>query len=157
MELNSLKVIVTGGGAGMGKYFAEQLLAAGANVAVGDVNEAGMETLPEGVHRRHLDVSDQSSIESFVAWAAESMSGVNGLINNAGIIRDGLFAGKSRKTGEIRRMSRADWDAVLAVNLTGASMMAQEVFVHMIENKRRGVVVNISSMARHGIVESLSG
>jgi 3-oxoacyl-[acyl-carrier protein] reductase len=150
MELDQLKVIVTGGAAGLGEHFAKQLLAAGAQVAVGDVNEEGLAALPDGIHRRRLDVADQDDMASFVPWAAEQMGGLNGLINNAGVLRDGLWVGKSRKTGEIRRMPREDWDLVIAVNLTGASLMVQEVVAHMMENDAPGVIVNVSSIARHG-------
>ncbi len=150
MELNTLKVIVTGGASGLGEHFARRLNEAGAEVCVGDLNEEGMAALPEGIYTRRLDVSDQSDIESFVHWAAEQMGGVNGLINNAGIIRDALLVGKSRRTGEIKRMSREDWDKVIAVNLTGAVMMVQEVVTLMIAHDTPGVIVNISSMARHG-------
>ena len=150
MELDRLKVIVTGGASGLGEHFAKQLLAAGAQVAVGDVNEEGLDALPDGIHRRKLNVADQDNIASFVPWAAAQMGGLNGLINNAGIIRDGLWVGKSRKTGEIRRMSREDWDMVIAVNLTGAALMLQEVVAHMIGQGEPGVIVNISSIARHG-------
>jgi 3-oxoacyl-[acyl-carrier protein] reductase len=150
MELDKLKVIVTGGASGLGEHFAKQLLAAGAQVAVGDVNEEGLAALPDGIHRRRLNVANQDDIASFVPWAARQMGGLNGLINNAGVIRDALWVGKSRKTGEIRRMSREDWDLVIAVNLTGACLMVQEVVAHMIERGERGVIVNISSVARHG-------
>ena len=150
MELDQLKVIITGGASGLGEHFAKQLLAAGAQVTVGDVNEEGLAALPEGIHRRRLNVADQDEIASFVPWAAEQMGGLNSLINNAGIIRDGLWVGKSRKTGEIRRMSRQDWDLVIAINLTGAAFMVQEVVAHMIDHDEPGVIVNISSIARHG-------
>ena len=150
MELDKLKVIVTGGASGLGEHFAKRLLAAGAQVAVGDVNEEGLAALPEGIHRRRLNVADQDEIASFVPWAAKQMGGLNALINNAGIIRDGLWVGKSRSTGEIRRMSRQDWDLVIAINLTGAALMVQEVVAHMIERDEPGVIVNISSIARHG-------
>ena len=59
MELDQLKIIVTGGASGLGEHFAKQLFAAGAQVAVGDVNEEGLVGLPEGIHRRRLDVADQ--------------------------------------------------------------------------------------------------
>ncbi|MGB5695867.1 MAG: SDR family NAD(P)-dependent oxidoreductase [Polyangiales bacterium] len=150
MELDQLKVIVTGGASGLGEHFSKQLLAAGAQVAVGDVNEEGLAALPQGIHRRRLNVADQDDIASFVPWAAKQMGGLNALINNAGIIRDGLWVSKSRTTGEIRRMSREDWDVVLAVNLTGAALMVQEVVAYMIEHGEHGVIVNISSVARHG-------
>jgi 3-oxoacyl-[acyl-carrier protein] reductase len=150
MELDKLKVIVTGGASGLGEHFAKRLLAAGAQVAVGDVNEEGLAALPEGIHRRRLNVAEQDEIASFVPWAAKQMGGLNALINNAGIIRDGLWVGKSRSTGQIRRMSREDWDLVIAINLTGAALMVQEVVAHMIERDEPGVIVNISSIARHG-------
>jgi 3-oxoacyl-[acyl-carrier protein] reductase len=58
---------------------------------------------------------------------------------------------RDRASGEITTLPRADWDAVLAVNLTGATLMAREVVAWMARaGARPGVVVNISSIARHG-------
>lgn len=150
MDLDQLKVIVTGGASGLGEHFSKRLLEAGAQVTVGDVNKEALAELPDGIHRRRLDVADQDDIASFVPWAAEQMGGLNGLINNAGIIRDALLVGKSRSTGAIKRMSREQWDSVIAVNLTGAVMIVQEVVAHMVEHGNEGVIVNISSVARHG-------
>lgn len=150
MNLDDLKVIVTGGASGMGRHFAVRLHEAGASVAVGDVNEAKLAELPEGIARRLLDVSDEAQVESFVAWAADAMGGVNGLINNAGILRDGLLVKRSRSTGEIVKMSKEDLQRVLDVNLMGAILMVREVAARMIEAEQPGVIVNISSIARHG-------
>lgn len=151
MQLDNLKVIVTGAARGMGAWFATRLFESGASVCAGDVDEAGLAELPEGIARRRLDVTDDAGIAAFVRWAGEQMDGVNALVNNAGILRDGLLVKRDRRTGETRRLSRGDWDQVLAVNLTGATMMAREVFTHFIENETQGgVVVNISSISRHG-------
>ncbi|BDG03396.1 SDR family oxidoreductase [Anaeromyxobacter oryzae] len=151
MELRDLKVIVTGGAQGMGAHFARRLHEAGAQVAVGDVNEAGLAELPQGVHRRRLDVTSPEDARAFVAWAAGAMGGLNGLVNNAGIIRDGLLVKKDRASGEVQTLSDADFDAVIAVNLTGATRMVREVAAWMARaGARPGVVVNISSIARHG-------
>lgn len=151
MKLDSLKIIVTGGAQGMGAHFAKRLLEAGAQVAVGDVDEAKLAELPQGIHRRKLDVSDEASVSAFVAWAAEAMGGLNGLVNNAGILRDGLLVKKDRKTGEVTALSRAQWDSVIGVNLTGATMMVREVVLHMVRTGQApGVIVNMSSIARHG-------
>lgn len=150
MELKDLKVIVTGGAAGMGAHFARRCHEAGAQVAVGDVNEALLAELPEGIHRRKLDVSSEAECEAFVGWAAEAMGGLNALINNAGIIRDGLLVKKHRETGEITKMSHAQLTSVLDVNLVGATLMAREVAANMMARSERGVIVNISSIARHG-------
>ena len=79
------------------------------------------------------------------------MGGLNGLINNAGILRDGLLVKKDRETGEIKKMSRDQFMAVIDVNLTGAVMMVREVAAKMVETGTKpGVVVNMSSIARHG-------
>lgn len=151
MKLEDLKIIVTGAARGMGAHFACRLHELGAQVAAGDVDEAGLAELPAGIHRRRLDVANDQDVAGFVAWAADSMGGLNGLINNAGIIRDALLVRKNRDTGAVERLSRKDWDSVLAVNLTGATMMAQEVLAHMLERDvTGGVIINISSIARHG-------
>lgn len=151
MELNKLKIIVTGAGGGMGAHFATRLHEAGAKVAVGDVNEAGLEALPAGIFKRKLDVSSEDDVIAFVKWANEQMGGVNGLINNAGILRDGLLVKKDKTTGEVKKLSKADWDAVIGVNLTGATFMVRELVATMLETDQRpGVIVNISSIARHG-------
>ncbi|ABS28582.1 SDR family oxidoreductase [Anaeromyxobacter sp. Fw109-5] len=151
MELSDLKVIVTGAARGMGAHFARRLAETGAAVAAGDVDEPGLAELPAGVHRRRLDVSDERDVQAFVAWAAQAMGGLNGLVNNAGIIRDGLLVRRDRATGEISTLPRADWDAVIGVNLTGATLMVREVAAAMARaGTRPGVIVNMSSIARHG-------
>ena len=79
------------------------------------------------------------------------MGGLNGLVNNAGILRDGLLVKKDRNTGEVKTLSTADWNAVIGVNLTGATLMVREVVAHMARSGYRpGVIVNMSSLARHG-------
>jgi 3-oxoacyl-[acyl-carrier protein] reductase len=157
MKLSELKIIVTGGASGMGRHFAVRLVEAGASVAIGDVNEAGLgETAaaskgPGKIHTRKLDVADEADVASFVTWAHGAMGGLNGLVNNAGILRDGLLVKKDKETGQVKTLSKAQWDAVIGVNLTGATLMARDVVAKMVEtNQRPGVIVNMSSVARHG-------
>jgi 3-oxoacyl-[acyl-carrier protein] reductase len=151
MDLKNKRVIVTGGASGMGAHFAKRLHEAGARVAVGDVNEALMTELPAGIARRKLDVSRESDVVDFVAWAAKEMGGIDGLVNNAGILRDGLLVKQDRETKAIKKLSTEDWNTVLAVNLTGATLMVREVVAHMAETGTRGgVIVNMSSISRHG-------
>jgi 3-oxoacyl-[acyl-carrier protein] reductase len=78
------------------------------------------------------------------------MGGLNALVNNAGILRDGLLVKKDRKTGEIVTLSKEKWDAVIAVNLTGAVLMVRETVAAMARAETPGVVVNMSSISRHG-------
>src|SRR5512138_1959669 len=151
MNLSQVKAIVTGAAQGIGAHVATRLAEAGAQVAAGDVNEERLAQLPASVHRRKLDVADESSSKSFVGWAAETMGGLNVLVNNAGILRDGLLVKKDRTTGEIKMMSREQFMAVIDVNLTGATMMARDFAAHLIASGARpGVIVNMSSIARYG-------
>ncbi|MHB8878638.1 MAG: SDR family oxidoreductase [Myxococcaceae bacterium] len=151
MQLKDLKVIVTGAGRGMGAHFATRLSQAGAQVAAGDVDLEGLGALPAGIHRRKLDVSNEADGAEFVAWAHGAMGGLNALVNNAGIIRDGLLVRRDKTTGAVKRFPTADFNAVLGVNLIGATLMVREVVAKMVETESRpGVVVNLSSIARHG-------
>ncbi|RYZ35113.1 MAG: SDR family oxidoreductase [Myxococcaceae bacterium] len=151
MQLKDLKIIVTGGAQGMGAHFAQRIHEAGGQVAVGDVNEERLAELPKGIHRRKLDVSNEQDVIDFVSWAHGEMGGLNGLINNAGILRDALLVKKDRTTGQVKKLSTADWNAVIGVNLTGATLMVREVVTKMVESDQRpGVIVNMSSIARHG-------
>ena len=158
MRLEDLKIIVTGAAQGMGRHFAIRLAETGAQVAAGDVNEEGLRALADEtraargkVHTRRLDVGDEGDCGAFVSWAHGAMGGLNGLINNAGILRDGLLVKKDKETGAVKRLTREQWDAVIAVNLTGATWMVREVVATMVETGARpGVVVNMSSIARHG-------
>ena len=157
MDLKDARIIVTGGARGMGAHFAERLAESGAQVAAGDVDDGGLEelqaksnSLSGAIHVQRLDVTDESSVAEFVDWAYQQMDGLTGLINNAGILRDGLLVKKDRKTGEVLTMTRANWQAVLDVNLTGATWMVRDTVAKMVREGQRGVVVNMSSIARHG-------
>src|SRR6476661_5839486 len=130
MNLSQLKIVVTGGAQGMGAHFARRLAEAGAQVAAGDVKEEGLAALaeqtrglPGKVHTRKLDVSSESDVGAFVDWAFGAMNGLNGLVNNAGILRDGLLVKKDKTTGQVTKMTKEQWDAVIGVNLTGATFM----------------------------------
>jgi 3-oxoacyl-[acyl-carrier protein] reductase len=82
-----------------------------------------------------LDVTDDASIVAAVAQASSTFGKVDILINNAGITRDTLML----------RMKRADWDAVIATNLTGAFTCTQAVLKGMVK-QRYGRIVTISSV-----------
>jgi 3-oxoacyl-[acyl-carrier protein] reductase len=157
MRLEDCKLIVTGAAQGLGRHYAMRIAEAGGQVAAADVNEAGLASLVEEtkgmrgkVAVRKLNVADEADVQSFVEFAHGAMGGLNGLINNAGILRDGLLVKRDRTTGAITKMSRADWQAVIDVNLTGATLMARDVVAKMVETSTKGVIVNISSIARHG-------
>jgi 3-oxoacyl-[acyl-carrier protein] reductase len=157
MRLEECKFVVTGAAQGMGRHFSLRIAEAGGQVAAGDVNEAGLAALADEarglsgkVHTRKLDVGAEPDVAAFVDFAHQAMGGLNGLVNNAGILRDGLLVKRDRTTGAITKLSREQWQAVIDVNLTGATMMARDVAAKMAETGAKGAIVNISSIARHG-------
>jgi 3-oxoacyl-[acyl-carrier protein] reductase len=158
MQLSQLQIIVTGAAQGMGAHFTRRLAEAGAQVAAGDIRDdllaelaSSCAGLPGKVHARKLDVGSEADVGSFVDWAHGAMGGLNGLINNAGILRDGLLVKKDRTTGAVTKMSAEQFNAVIGVNLTGATMMVRDVVAKMVATEQRpGVIVNMSSVARHG-------
>ncbi|HUJ59680.1 MAG TPA: SDR family NAD(P)-dependent oxidoreductase [Kofleriaceae bacterium] len=158
MQLSQLKIIVTGAAQGMGAHFSRRLAEAGAQVAAGDVKEDGLAALAESarglpgkIHTRKLDVASEAEVGTFVEWAYGALGGLNALINNAGILRDGLLVKKDRTTGAVSKLTKEQWDAVIAVNLTGATFMVRDTVAKMVATEQRpGVIVNLSSVARHG-------
>jgi 3-oxoacyl-[acyl-carrier protein] reductase len=142
----------------MGRCFTLSFAAAGANVAFCDLNEEGIaevvaagEDLTGKVVGIRANVADEDDVVRLISEAREGLGGLNALVNNAGIFRDGLLVKKDRKTGEIKKMSLANWNAVIAVDLTGPFLCTREFAVHCLESGTSpAVVVNISSVARHG-------
>jgi len=157
MNIPDLKVLVTGGGSGMGRAFTLHLAAEGADVAFCDLNEeaiAAVEadgaSLPGRVEGFIANVASEDDVTALIPNAAEALGGLNALINNAGIFRDGLLVKKGRD-GTIKKMSLANWNAVIAVDLTGPFLCTREFSEHMIRTETAAsCVVNISSVARHG-------
>ena len=148
MQLDQLKIIVTGGASGMGRVFSTELARAGAKVTVADIN---VDDLPEGMHGVRANIAQEDDVIRLIAEAAEAMGGLNGLVNNAGIFRDGLLIKRDRETGAVQKMSLDQWNAVIGVDLTGPFLCTREFAARLVQTGTKpGVVVNISSIARHG-------
>jgi 3-oxoacyl-[acyl-carrier protein] reductase len=157
MRLEDTKFVVTGAAQGLGRHYALRLAEAGGQVAAGDMNEDGLASLleassglPGKIHTRKLNVAMEAEVGEFVEFAHGAMGGLNGLVNNAGILRDGLLVKKDRQTGALTKLTAAQWQAVIDVNLTGATFMVRDVVAKMVQTEHKGVIVNISSIARHG-------
>jgi NAD(P)-dependent dehydrogenase (short-subunit alcohol dehydrogenase family) len=144
MKLENQKAIVTGGGRGIGKAIALALASEGADVLVSgrqsDVLEATVAEI-EKLGRRGVftvtDVAQDLEVLEMVRTGIEKLGRIDILINNAGIVGP---------TAPVSNISRAEWDEVMAVNLTGAFLCARAVIPHMIE-RRSGRIINISSIA----------
>ncbi len=156
MQLQNARAIVTGAASGLGQHFAVQLAAAGASVAGGDIDVKGLERLaeltkgmPGQLWTAKLDVSQEASVASFVKEASQKFNGINLLINDAGILRDGLLV--SQESSWIKKLPTAQWKQVLDVNLTGPYLMTREVIGEALtRNIDHSVVVNISSISHDG-------
>lgn len=158
MELSTLKAVVTGGGSGMGRVFTLKLAEAGAQVVFCDLNDEGIRETEEAakglkgsVKGVKANVAKEDDVVSLMDKAVKEMGGLNCLINNAGIFRDGLLVKKDKNTGEIKKMSLEKWQAVIDVDLTGPFLCTREFAVRVIEKEiKSSVVVNMSSISRYG-------
>lgn len=153
MQLSDVRVLVTGGASGMGRTFVEQFAAHGAKVHTCDVNAEGLAEIAAatGCSTTVADVSDEESVEKLFDEAEAAMGSVNVLINNAGILRDGLLLKKDRETGEVTTLSKKKWDQVLAVNLTGPFLCMRSFARRAVENGiAPAVAIQMSSIARVG-------
>lgn len=158
MKIDSAEAIVTGAARGLGRYFALALAREGARVIAADINPAGLRSLkseaadlPGTLTVATVDITNESEVTAFVDTAARELAGLNVLLNNAGILRDGALV--TAEADGIRRLPLLQWSKVVDVNLTGQFLMAREVASRMLERKvQGGVIVNISSLARSGNV-----
>lgn len=139
MELTGKVAVVTGGSRGIGRAIALELGRAGATVIVNYLkNAAAAEEVVAQIGRGEAvqaDVSTQAGIDTLVA-AAEKAGGIELLVNNAGITRDGLLL----------RMSDEDWDSVLDTNL-GSVFRACRAAAQPMLSRRRGAIVNLTSIS----------
>ena len=138
-DLTGRKALVTGASGGIGEAVARALHAQGAIVGLHGTRVEKLETLAAELGERTrifaADLSDRDAVKALGQQAEAELEGVDVLVNNAGITRDGLFV----------RMSDADWDAVLEVNLTAVFRLTREL-THPMMRRRYGRIINISSV-----------
>ncbi|MEU1956719.1 3-oxoacyl-ACP reductase FabG [Nocardia rhamnosiphila] len=146
MDLNGRVAFVTGAAQGIGAATAQRLSAAGASVAVADLNEAGCAETAAAIEQHggkavavRCDVSQGADVDAAVERAVEALGPVTILVNNAGVLRDNLLF----------RMSEDDWDLVLDTHLKGTFLCTRAVQKHMVD-QGWGRIVNVSSVAALG-------
>lgn len=141
-ELNGKVALVTGAARGLGQAIALKLAASGADIALCDLKQEWLDetaTKVRALGRRAesygVNVADAESVTDGVKAVEKDFGKIDILVNNAGITKDGL----------ILRMSEADWDAVLNVNLKGVFFCTKAVMRSMMK-QRSGTIVNIASV-----------
>ena len=142
MRLEGKVALVTGGARGIGRAIALAFAREGASLVIADVNReetektcSEIETLGRKSLLLEMDVSDYPNVEEGVNKILDKFTKVDILVNNAGITKDNLLL----------RMSEAEWDAVLNVNLKGAFNCIKAVSRPMIK-QRGGRIINIASI-----------
>ena len=155
MKIKDARVIVTGAGRGIGRTFAELFMQNGARVMACDVLaddlakfEADAKKQKWQLATAKCDVTKEADVQQAFGKMVEQWGGVDVLVNNAGITRDGLFL--KSKDGNVTTMSLEQWQKVIDVNLTGTFLCAREAATWMVKKNNPGVIVNISSISREG-------
>lgn len=142
-HLEGQVAVVTGAAQGIGAACAERLAQDGAAVALWDVDDGRGQALAQALVDRgrralyqHCNVADRNEVDAALATTLRAFGRVDALINNAGIFKASNFLD----------IAEADWDAVMAVNLKGAFLVAQAVARAMVANDHGGAIVNMSSV-----------
>ncbi len=157
MQIVGARVLVTGGARGLGRRFVLDLAEAGARVGACDMDAAGLEELKgslpvgsAGLWTRQANVAEEEQVVALLQDFVDEHGGIDVIVNNAGITRDGLLI--KRKDGKTERLSLQAWQQVIDVNLTGVFLCAREAAAHMVEQGTGGLILSISSISRAGQV-----
>ena len=156
MKIERSIVAITGAAGGLGAAMARRLASQGARLALIDFNSDMLDQLSaelklpgDDILIVPCDVSAESQVDEAFTSIAGHFGGLDLLINNAGITRDGLML--KFKDGQLQsRMSLTAWNSVINVNLTGVFLCTRAAVEHMINAGNGGLVINISSISRGG-------
>ena len=143
VQLQGKNVIVTGGGAGIGRAAAERFAAEGASVMIAELDESAGAEAVEAIKRKggkaiclKTDVSDAESVERMVSATVAEFGSLDILVNNAAAF---VF-------GKIEEVTAEDWAKVLGVNVLGYAHAVRLALPHL-RASGRGVIVNVASMS----------
>jgi len=158
MEVTGKVAVITGGGGGLGEAISKNLAAAGARIVVGDVVEEQINRVVDEIKAgggeavgKAANVTREADMAALMDLAVDTFGGLNIVVANAGIIRDGLMINTDRETGKVKRvMSTEDFRLVIDVNLTGAFLTLREAACRMVDNNYPGVLITISSVNKTG-------
>lgn len=156
MNVENKTIVITGGGQGLGRAMALNLATYGAKFALIDLNEELLaQTVAlieeQGATAKYYvsNVTVEEEVETTFKQVMEDFGSIDVLINNAGILRDGLLL-KAKDGQVVKKMPLEQFQSVIDVNLTGVFLCGREAAVHMVENDTKGVIINMSSIARNG-------
>jgi 3-oxoacyl-[acyl-carrier protein] reductase len=156
LQIKNNTFVITGAAQGLGEAISVALARQGAKLALLDVNAERLDQTLEvckhegaSCYAFTCDVADETSVRRCFASIEEHLGPIKGLVNNAGILRDGMLV--KVKDGEIvDRLALEQWQQVIDINLTGVFLCGREAATSMIRNDASGVIINISSISRAG-------
>lgn len=137
-------VLVTGAGSGIGRAVCAAFAAEGADIAAVDVNADAAALTAEAVRPRgrravaiQVDVADPDSVQRAVQDVVAGLGHIDVLVNSAGV----------RDVTSFLDLPFTEWQRVIAVNLTGTFVCSQAVAQHLVQTRRGGKIVNLTSVA----------
>ena len=156
MKIKDKTIVITGAGRGIGRALAIRFATQGAHVALLDMNAVDLAAATQhcvdlGVRAKAytVDVSREADVAAALDAVVRDFGSLDVIINNAGIVKDALLI-KVKDGDVVGKMSLEQWRAVIDVNLTGVFLCAREAAERMIKLAKGGVIINISSISRHG-------
>jgi 3-oxoacyl-[acyl-carrier protein] reductase len=158
MDLRGKTAVVTGGASGIGLAIAQAFVTKGAKVVIADVNEAALKAAAEVLTKAGgeaepvvCNVAQEADCTALANRAVERFGSLDVAVLNAGILRDGLLLKVDKETRRPKgKMSLEQFQSVIDVNLTGVFLSGRECAWKMVELGNPGVIVPMSSVARHG-------
>ena len=141
INLKEKKILITGATGGIGNALVKKFLSLDATVLATGTNNEKLESLKKEFPKINIlkfDISDHSKIENFIEEASSHLTGLDVLVNNAGITMDNLSL----------RMKNDEWQKVIDINLSSTFYLCKYAIKKMLRNKH-GRVVNISSIVGH--------
>ena len=156
MDLENKTVLITGAARGLGAAIATELATRGAALALIDLEATSLEPTHAKceeagarVESYAADVSHEDDVVALFENVVRDFGRLDALINNAGILRDGLLV-KAKEGEIIEKLSLEQWQSVIDVNLTGVFLCGREAAAHMIRLGAGGCIINMSSISRAG-------
>ena len=148
MKLRCDKIIVTGGGSGIGAAIARRLIDAGASVVVAGRTAEKLQKTAEAIASENLhilewDIADVNGIPQKLEEAAALMGGLNGLVN-AAALGTGVLTGRGYEPWDI---TEDEWDALMDVNCKGTFFMMRDMIDYLLARHEKGNILNIASNA----------
>ena len=144
MRFTNKSVLITGGGSGIGRATCLAFAREGAAIGIADMNAEGLEATAQEVKKSgqkavvlQVNVADPGSVQDMVQHATAALGGLDVLVNSAGV----------REIVPFLQLPFAEWQRVIAVNLTGTFLCSQAVAQYLVTQGKGGKIINLASVA----------